>query len=437
MRRLVAGVTAALTIAAAGLLGLTESGVAGAAAGGPVSSTAASWTPQLATSGTDGTVEQVRQIVQCGSTMYAVGKFTQVKNGATVVTRNNAFSFSATNGVITAWDPNVNGQVDTVAFTGGDCSKAFIGGTFTSVGGTTVKNIAKVNTTDTGTVDTTFFNSSGGRVAHLEAMQGHLLVGGNFAGYLKSVSPATGRSDGYGTPAISGNYVFPGVKSNSTRIYNMTPSPDGTAVLMMGVFTSVGGQPRKQIFRLNLTPGAATVSAWYSPQFNGDCAASEPFYLQDASWAPDMSKIYIATTGYKPWNGTVTAPRSGLCDAAAAYSAAETGNLSYLWINYTGCDSLYSTAADTNTVYIGGHERWASNPLGCDKAGPGAVAAPGMAGLSPVNGSVIWNPKRGRGLGADDMLVTSAGLWVASDNAQNTAMCAGSSGHSGICFLPY
>ncbi len=30
-------------------------------------------TPQLGTSGTDGTVELVRQIVQCGNTMYAVG----------------------------------------------------------------------------------------------------------------------------------------------------------------------------------------------------------------------------------------------------------------------------------------------------------------------------------------------------------------------------
>jgi hypothetical protein len=41
------------------------------------------------------------------------------------------------------------------------------------------------------------------------------------------------------------------------------------------------------------------------------------------------------------------------------------------------------------------------------------------------------------------MLVTSAGLWIASDNAQNTDGCgrtatgAISHGHSGICFLPY
>ena len=44
---------------------------------------------------------------------------------------------------------------------------------------------------------------------------------------------------------------------------------------------------------------------------------------------------------------------------------------------------------------------------------------------------------RGRGIGADDMLITSAGLWIASDNEQDTAMCGGVFGHAGICFLPY
>jgi hypothetical protein len=34
------------------------------------------------------------------------------------------------------------------------------------------------------------------------------------------------------------------------------------------------------------------------------------------------------------------------------------------------------------------------------------------------------------------MLITPAGLWIASDNAQNTNSCAGQFGHMGICFLP-
>ncbi len=40
-------------------------------------------------------------------------------------------------------------------------------------------------------------------------------------------------------------------------------------------------------------------------------------------------------------------------------------------------------------------------------------------------------------LGADDMLLTSAGLWIASDNDAGTDTCGGVSGLAGICFLPY
>jgi hypothetical protein len=44
---------------------------------------------------------------------------------------------------------------------------------------------------------------------------------------------------------------------------------------------------------------------------------------------------------------------------------------------------------------------------------------------------------RDRGLGADDMLATSAGLWIASDNFDGSQMCGGVENLSGICFLPY
>jgi hypothetical protein len=200
---------------------------------------------------------------------------------------------------------------------------------------------------------------------------------------------------------------------------------------------------------LNLSGATATVTGWTSPEFDGSqpqnvsqyqCVPNEAFYLQAAAWSPSDSAVYVATTGFHP-NGfpTGSAPRSGLCDAAAAFPAAQT-SVSHSWINYTGCDSLFSVAADTTNVYAGGHERWTMNPNGCDFQGPGAVAEPGMEGLSPSTGLITSNPPvytRGRGNGADDMMITSAGLWISSDNAQNTDSCGGVHGHSGICFLPY
>jgi hypothetical protein len=35
------------------------------------------------------------------------------------------------------------------------------------------------------------------------------------------------------------------------------------------------------------------------------------------------------------------------------------------------------------------------------------------------------------------MLVTSQGLWIASDNFGNSQACGFATGLSGICFLPY
>jgi hypothetical protein len=438
-RRILTAVTAGLAFLGVAL----APGVASAR----VSSVPAA-TPQLGTSGTDGTIEQIRQIVQCGPTMYAVGKFSAVKNGgaSALITRNNAFAFSATSPYkVTAWDPNVNGQVDTVAC---DARGAglLLGGVFTTVHGVAAKNIARVDLT-TGAVDTRFtLKSIPGRVAHIEVVGGHALVGGYFpattspaaaAGpaYLRSYNPATGVKDGYGLPAISGTYSYTGVVANPTRIWNMTPAPGGSAVLMTGVFTSVGGQRHEQVFRLNMTAGAATVSPWSPTELYTHCYTKEPFYAQDAAWSPDLSAIYVATTGYKPDGTGTSGPRTGPCDAAIAFPATQ-GPVAHKWINYTGCDSYFSVAADVETVFTGGHQRWVSNTNGCDVARTPAHAQPGLAEFDPATGDYQPGPNRGRGLGADDLLRTAAGLWIASDNQANTNDCAGQYGHMGLCFLP-
>ena len=83
------------------------------------------------------------------------------------------------------------------------------------------------------------------------------------------------------------------------------------------------------------------------------------------------------------------------------------------------------------------------NPVGCDFQGTGAYPAPGMEGLDASTGAVLHQLRRlagyysrDRGLGADYMVTTSAGLWIASDNLDQSQKCGGVS-TSGICFLPY
>jgi hypothetical protein len=404
-----------------------------ASAAGPVSTKPAAGTPQLAPTSS---AEQVRQLVQCGGTMYAVGTFTSIKHGSTVYARNNIFSFSATSPFnVTSWNPGANGTVYSIAFNAGNCANAYIGGAFTSVHGTAASHIAEISTS-TGAVVSGFGHSASGEVETLAASNGHILTGGTFTSingssnkYFVSLNPTTGQDDGYLNLHISGNYG-----SGPTKVHNQQISHGGTLDLAEGTFTSVGGLARQQIFMLRLGSPSATVTAWTSPEFNQRCVPKESFYLRAASWSPDDGTVYIATTGFHL--ASTGARPGGLCDAAAAFPATQ-ASVSHKWINYTGCDSLYSTAADTGAAYFGGHERWADNPQGCDSAGPGAISAPGMVGLSPATGAVVWNPTRARGFGADDMMITSAGLWIASDNFKNASQCGGVFGHAGICLMPY
>jgi hypothetical protein len=421
-----------------------------AAAGGPPQSTPASGTPQLALTSS---VQQVRQLVQCGSTMYAVGTFSTITQASTTYTRNGAFSFQASSPfTVTNWNPNVNGTVNSIAFNGGDCSTAYLGGKFSTVGGTSAKNLAAVSTA-TGAVISSFTHSANGQVETMLVRNGHVLTGGYFTSisgssahpYFASLNATTGKDDGYLDLHISGNYVYTddsGQQSaeNPTRVYNQQLSNGGSRLLVEGDFTTIGGQPRRQIAMLDLGSSAATVDSWYATEFNGNCAVSLPFYARDASWSPDDQTVYVASTGYKPANGPgfrTTDPRAGMCDSAAAFPSSA-GTVTHKWINYTGCDALLSSAADRSTAYFAGHERWASNPRQCDNNDSGqAVSAPGFVGLSPTSGAVTFNPTRSRGSGADDMLVTGAGLWIASDTQDNSQSCGHQSGHAGICFLPY
>jgi hypothetical protein len=467
-RYLIAAVTAAVLLPL-GVTAAQAQGVGGELPpAGVVSATPATNTPHLKTT-EDNPTEQVRQLVQCGGTMYAVGTFTTIIRQSNTYTRYNIFSFSATAPyTVTSWAPDVVGTygttadtsatINTIGFANGNCQDAYIGGKFTSINGTTVQNIAEISTT-TGNVVTTFASKASGAVQTILGVGNHLLVGGLFTGvngdttdpYMASLSPVTGKSDGFLHLNISGNYNFSGVSANPTQVYNQQLSHGGTLDLVEGDFTSVGGLQREQIFMLNVGGTTATVTGWTSPEFDGsssaypyECATVEPFYIQAAAWSPDDSTVYIGTTGYHPNGYPVGAtPRTGLCDAAAAFPATQTSVL-HEWVNYTGCDSLYSAAADANAAYFAGHERYSMNPDDCDALGTNGYNAPGMEGLDPANGNLYTSAdgtvgyySRDRGLGADDELLTSAGLWIASDNEDGSQMCGGVENLSGICFLPY
>jgi hypothetical protein len=400
-----------------------------AASPGPVQQTPALFTPWLLST----TAKQVvRQLVQCGSTMYAVGTISAVGQGGSSYTRFNAFSFNATTGVMTSWAPVANAEVHTISLSP-DCLTAYLGGHFTTMNGAPAKHLAAVDTV-TGAVKSGFADNVNGDVLTSQYTTAHgLLIGGKFTKVnsvartmLASIDPTTGVTSGYANLSFSGTY--PG---EQTKVFESVLSNSGTRLLITGVFTSIGGQSRQQVAVLDLGSMAVSLDGWNSPELNGSCVSHESFYATAANWSPDDGTIYVVTTGFQG---------NPLCDSAVAFPSTAAG-VSHKWINYTGGDSLFAVASDANDVYIAGHERWADNPFGHDNAGPGAVSRPGLGGLDPNNNghSTTWNPTRSRGVGATELYLTAAGLWVASDNGNDgsSQMCGGKFSKGGICFLPY
>ena len=271
--------------------------------------------------------------------------------------------------------------------------------------GTPAGNIAKVSTF-TGSVVKSWAHSASRPVdTVLYVPNGHVLVGGKFTSingsgrnFYASLNPSTGRDDGYLNLSLSGTYVYPGAGPNYTQAYNQQLSPDGRHVLVEGVFTAVQGQSRQQIFMLNLDAHHGNLSAWNSSEFGQHCSDAHPFYVKGAAWSPDQATVYIATTGEHLSNWSGSFPLTGLCDVAAAFPAAQAGGLDPTWVNYTGCDSLYSAAADGSTVYVGGHERWADNPRGLQRARPGRDTGTGHGCLHPGRVAVDQSQRHRRPL---------------------------------------
>jgi hypothetical protein len=169
-RRLAAGAGAIVVALATGTSGYASPALAApsAAIAAGVSATPANGTPALAKTKT---TQVIRQIVKCGSMIYAVGHIWSVTQNGTKHSRPGLFSFSATAPYkLSALNAKVNGEVNTIAFTRHrGCADAYIGGSFTSVNGKSVRNIAEISTS-TGKVVSTFGHNANGTV---ETMVGY------------------------------------------------------------------------------------------------------------------------------------------------------------------------------------------------------------------------------------------------------------------------
>jgi PKD repeat protein len=306
------------------------------------------------------------------NTVYLGGRFSMVNNQ----TARRVVQLSLTNGArVTRFaPPNVPGIVDDLALSG---TRLFLAGTFTAIGGRQHGGLASLNAT-TGAVQHTYMG--------IDVATNH-----NWPGPQNPTQPPAQAPVG---------------------VENFDISPDGSRMIAIGNFKTADGLDRDQAMMIRLNATSAVVDPnWRTTGYTAACYYwAFDSYVRDVQFSPDGSYFAIAASGGGNY-GT-------LCDTLTRWETNATGqDVQPTWAEYPGGDSLFSIAITGAAIYTGGHQRWMNNPLGRDFASSGAVPRPGISAHDPRTGvPLAWNPGRHpRGVGAEALLATSAGLYVGMD----------------------
>ncbi len=370
----------------------------------------------------------VLAIAAVGSRVYVGGTFTTVVNAGTSaqLPRNYLFAFDRSTGrVVTTYTPAVNGAIESIA-AAPDGTSIIIGGRFTTVNGVAQRGLAMLDVN--GGRVAAFAGRTNGYVLKVLVRGTRLIAAGRFSavnGVSRSNLAALNATTGALDTAFTIGATQGRTRSNGTTpaafVNEMDANAAGTRLVIIGNFRMVGGQARQQIAMIDLT--GRTVTAWFTNRFPNDvsgaqayrCGQSFDTQMRDVEFSPDGAYFVVVTTGGAPDRNV-----SSLCDTASRWETGAAPGASgavETWKNCTGGDTLYSVATSGVAVYVGGHQRWLDNCGGRDNATPGSFAAAGIGALNPSTGLAIrsWNPGRTRGVGAEELVTATDGLYVGSD----------------------
>jgi outer membrane protein assembly factor BamB len=213
-------------LAAAALAG--PASALGVPAAAPSSAPIATWQAQ----------GRVSALAIANGVVYMGGSFTSlISHGSPrkTITRNHLAAVSEATGAPLAWNPRVNGAVHSLRVVGG---RLYVGGSFTSIGGRAVRNLAAVSRS-TGHVITTFRGSANGEVDALAASATKLYLGGTFS-----------RVDGFAHGNVGAVALGTGAAANGWAartngpVHTLLVGTGSGRVYIGGHFRAVDGRPR-------------------------------------------------------------------------------------------------------------------------------------------------------------------------------------------------
>jgi hypothetical protein len=335
----------------------------------------------------------VRTIIVVGNTAYMGGEFTGMTppGGGTAVARNHVAAVDMTTGALLPWNPNANGNVYALVANG---SNVFLGGTFTTVHGSTYKNLAEVDGTN-GNVITSFANAlrPNKAVRGLTVAGGSLYVGGAFTTprpYAAKVNAATGAYIPAFAPAISNSL------GTSPEVRAIAVNPSGTRVILGGFFNQLNSGAPGDPVTTNLgigavdpNTGASLPWAWHTH----DLQTFRPFQL--LRFTQDGSTLYGAASG----NG----------GSAISWNM-ETGDMNYQE-GFNG--NVTDVAVTDGVLYMGGHYGGYCGPVPGNNFCTVAADRSRLSAVDAATGQTLysWAPTVNSALGIE--AVAAGGTRVA------------------------
>lgn len=159
-------------------------------------------------------------------------------------TRNYLGRLNAAGTLDTTFNPGANNGIYSLALQAD--GKILVGGTFTTLAGQSRTYLGRLNAN--GTLDTAFNPAAGGQIYCIAVQaDGKILVGGDFTALGGQTRYYVGRLNADGTVDSGFN---PGTGGTDPRVFSLAVQADGK-ILVGGGFTSLGGQARNFIGRLN------------------------------------------------------------------------------------------------------------------------------------------------------------------------------------------
>lgn len=188
--------------------------------------------------------------------VYLGGSFTVLESHGTrkTITRNHLAAINEATGAPTAWNPDVNGPVQVIRVIG---KRVYVGGSFTSVGGARVRNLAAVGRTS-GRVVTAFRGSVNGTVDALAASPTALYVGGAFSA-VDGRARANLGAVALGSGALNTRWR---VTANGT-VHTLLDAHSLKRVFIGGKYTTIDAVSRTDLASVGEKRGA--LRTWASP----------------------------------------------------------------------------------------------------------------------------------------------------------------------------